>query len=279
MSKLIDCTKDDFRDNSGEIAHLHTSAHTSKAWPGGTLVIIRGTAGAFKKRCLIIIKAEQQSGFREEESTDEILLEYIENLILTPQARLYKIGVFIEISQDSKDETERSADDFSAYIFDSNIKAQDDSKAAQYFYSNFLGLNIPENSQQKTRDFYSYTKDFIAGSEVTDEEKLDLQQALYTYLKTDQSNTIKTSEFSEKYMNEKVQDDYLDYMENKSFPTNSIIKDLKLIKNKLKQRKVNFSSNVKIIAPAESFSEVVNILETSDEDTKISIKGHLISQE
>lgn len=278
-SQLISNDIDFFIENSGEVANLHTAAHTNKSWPGGTLVVIRGTAGASNKRCLFIIKAEPQSGFKEEVTEDEILLEYIENLILTPQAKLYKIGVFIEDIRSDVGDGERSAKDFSATIFDSNIKAQDDSTAAQYFYSNFLGLKIPENSQQRTRDFHKFTKEFIDTADIADEEKLDMHQALYTYLKTDQGTTIQTGDFAEKYMDEEAKDDYLYYMEKKNFPTTAVVKDIKLISKKLRQRKVNFSSNVKIIAPADKFNEVVNIIEINDESTTLSIQGHLTTQD
>jgi hypothetical protein len=278
-STLISEKRDDFWKKSGEIANLHTQAHTNKSWPGGTLVIIHGTAGASKKRCIFIIKAEQQSGFTEQETKDEILLKYIENLILTPQARLYKVGVFVEIKTDSADDVTRLPTDFDAYIFDSNIKAQDDSKAAKYFYSNFLGLKIPENSEQRTRDFHTLTKDFINNADMPDESKLDLQQALYTYLKVDQSATIQVSEFSDTYVDDDLKDDYVDYMENKNFPTTAVVKDLKLISNKLRQRKVNFSSKVKITAPADTFKETVNVIEVTDEYTTVKIQGHLTNQE
>ncbi|MCF6459155.1 nucleoid-associated protein [Pseudoalteromonas sp. MMG024] len=278
-SQLISNDTEYFKENSGEIANLHTAAHTNKSWPGGTLVVIRGTAGASNKRCLFIIKAEPQSGFKEEVTQDEILLEYIENLILTPQARLYKVGVFVENTQHSEDSEERSVEDFIATIFDSNIKAQDDSTAAQYFYSNFLGLKIPENSQQRTRDFHKFTKEFVDTADMSDEEKLDSHQALYTYLKTDQSTTIQTSEFAEKYIAEDSKDDYLYYMEKKNFPTTAVVKDIKLISKKLRQRKVNFSSNVKIIAPADKFNEVVNVVEINDESTTLTIQGHLTTQD
>lgn len=281
-SMLIGADKTDFIKNSAEIADLHTKAHTNKSWPGGSLVIISGTVGASNRRCVFIIKAEPQSGFKEETvTTEQIILEYIDNLILTPQSKLYKVGAFIEVDNKSTHLDERMASDFSAFIFDSNIKAQDDSKAAQYFYSNFLGLKIPENAQQKTRDFHRLTKDFINAADIPTEDKLDLQQALYTYLKIDQSNTIQLSDFADKYMSDtdNLKDDYLDYMEGKNFPTTVIVKDLKLIKNKLRQRKVNFSSNVKIIAPAESFNELVEVLSVGDDSTTIKVKGHLENQE
>lgn len=280
-STLIEKNDSDFIASSAEIARLHTAAHTNKAWPGGSLVIVSGTSGVSNKRCLFIIKAEPQSGFKEEAVTDhKIALEYIDNLILTPQSKLYKVGVFVEVSRDTEQDQSRGISDFEAYIFDSNIQAKDDSKAAQYFYSNFLGLKIPENAQQKTRDFHKLTKEFINGANLDSEEKLDLQQALYTYLKVDQSNTIQVASFADTYItDEEVKDDYIEFMENKNFPTTTVVKDLNLIKGQLKQRKVNFSSQIKIIGPADTFNELVEVVEESDETTTLRIQGHLKTQD
>ncbi|MBV7434579.1 nucleoid-associated protein [Cardiobacteriaceae bacterium TAE3-ERU3] len=157
-TRLLSDNDSNFIKNSVEIAELHTTAHTSKRWPGGTLVIIDGTASAANNRCLFIIKAEQQAGFIGREVEDKVIMDYLENLILTPQAKLYKVGVFVEINKESSNSSPRSSEDFEAYVFDSNIQANDDRKAARYFYSSFLGLTIPENAEQRTRDFLNILK-------------------------------------------------------------------------------------------------------------------------
>jgi len=164
--KLIQADSKNFINQSASIANAHTKIHTNKGWPAGTLVIISGTTDTDNKRCLIIIKAEQQAGFTEKESKGKILMEYIENLILTPQSKLYKIGVFYEETA----KPSGSITKLKAHVFDSNIKAQDDRSAARYFYSNFLGLKIPDNPEQRTRDFYEYTTEFIGEMDV-DAEK------------------------------------------------------------------------------------------------------------
>jgi hypothetical protein len=275
---LLDSSDENYIVNSIEVAELHTNAHTNRNWPGGTLVIIEGTVGASNRRCLFIIKAEQQAGFVEKEHGDRVIMEYLENLILTPQARLYKVGVFVEIGNGSIGDDIRNTDDFEAYVFDSNIKAKDDRLAARYFYSNFLGLTIPENSEQRTRDFFEYSKEFINTADITTETKVDLQQALHTYLKTDQSNTIQCSGFAEQFMNEDARDDYTSYMENKNFPTTAIVKDTSLIRRKLKHRKMNFSTSVKLTAPADTFNEMVQVIAVTDEHTTLKIQGQLAEQ-
>lgn len=275
---LLDNNTEDFITNSATIAELHTQAHTNKSWPGGTLVVISGTVGVSNKRCLFIIKAEQQAGFSEKVNQGQVLIEYLDNLILTPQSRLYKVGAFIEISRSQLPVAERVKDDFEAYVFDNNIKANDDRKAARYFYSNFLGLRIPQNGKQRTRDFYELTSEFINSTEVDAESRVGIQQALHTYLKVDQSVTIQVSEFATRYMPEDVRDDYSHFMTAKQFPMTAVEKDLSIIKRKLVFRKMNFSTNIKLTGPAELFDKSVSIVEETDEHTTIKIKGTLTDQ-
>jgi hypothetical protein len=57
------------------------------------------------------------------------------------------------------------------------------------------------------------------------------------------------------------------------------VKDTSLIKRRLATRKMNFSSEVKLTAPADKFSELVKIIETTDDHTKIMVKGKLSEQD
>ncbi|NNB54201.1 nucleoid-associated protein [Pseudomonas fragi] len=272
--QLIQATPANFLKISGEIAKLHTKIHISKQWPDGTLVIISGTTGSTNKRCLIIIKAEQQAGFTETLKKGQIIMKYLENLILTPQSKLYKIGVFIE----SIDKPSGPVGDLLAHVFDSNIKANDDRSAARYFYSNFLGLRIPNNASQRTRDFFELTTEFIAKLDTNDDGKLDLKQALFTYLKVEKTETIETEEFGSKYLDAENHDEYSYFMKSKGFPETAISKDTKLINRQLARRKLSFNNDIKVTAPSSNFSDLVKILEVENEHTLIRVKGHLIGQ-
>ncbi len=277
-SNLLSMKDKEFILESHKIAELHTKAHASKRWPGGTLVIIEATAGVHNNRCIIVIKAESQAGFMEEEVGDEVNLRYFENLILTPQSRLYKIGVFIEVSKKTIKKDVRGEEDFRSVVFDSNIKADDSRQAAKYFYSGFLGLKIPDNEKHKTRDFYEYTREFIQSSDLSAEEKVDAHNALYTYLKLDNSKVIGSRKFSKKYLSEDIQDDYNTFMDRKGFPNASINKDTSLLNKRLKIRKITFSSRVKITAPADDFSDLVEVVEADEQSTLIRIKGQVKDQ-
>jgi len=267
----------DFISKSAGFANLHTTAHTSKRWPGGTLVIIYATVGVQNKKCILIIKAEAHEGFAGKIADNKVTMEYVENLLLTPQTKLYKVGAFVE--DEATGSGTYNSSQFSAFVYDSNITAKDDRKAARYFYSNFLGLRIPVNSKQRTRDFFEFTKEFVNSSALPTEKKIDINNALYTYLKTDQSGTVSVSSFSDLYFDPDTADQYSEFMANKEFPQGSVSKELDLIANSLRLRKINFSSNVTISAKEEAFRESVKVIESSDDETILRIKGRLLNQQ
>src|SRR5690606_32355887 len=95
--------------------------------------------------------------------------------------------------------------------------------------------------------------------EISPEKKSDLYNALTTYLKVDTSSTVTPAYFAAKYFDIDTQDSYISHLEELNLPTASFTKDISHIESKLKFRKVNFSKNVKIIAPSEIFKNYVTI--------------------
>ena len=162
-------SEESFIKYSQEIAKKHARIHTSRNWPDGILVIIQATISSANTPCLFIIKAEEQSGFlRDNTAQKGNSFQFLTSLFLTPQSRLYKIGVFIPERSENK-----------AILFDdtqSNTK-----EPAKYFYWSFLGLGIPQTGKQYTKEFFEHTSKFIEElPDATDEEKISYQQALYT---------------------------------------------------------------------------------------------------
>ena len=115
-------------------------------------------------------------------------------------------------------------------------------------------------------------------------KKIELQNALYTELKTNTSPTISTINFAENYLDEDIQDNYLTAMAEAYVSDRSFTKDISLIENVLKLRHYHFSSGVKIISPSEN--DLVKIISTDEEilltdrtqSTIIRIKGILSEQ-
>lgn len=289
IDHLIDKEKKEFAISSYDIAKKLTDAQQSRSIPGGIVVVFSGTQGSQSKRFLGIIKAEVHSGYEKEidASTNEISLKFVEELLLTPGTRLYKTAGFFEKAE--FDGVSKNLNDkWAVVVSDYQISKAEGKAAAQYFYSDFLGCGYPETSARTTKVFFESTKKFISEMDATEEEKSGLLNALITYLKVDTSSTISSSEFSEKYFGDvDVQDTFTNYMRDAGLPDSAFTKDVEYIENKLKYRKINFRSNVKITAPSEAFMNLITIESIEgDRDesgspaewTKVIIKDSIVEQ-
>jgi hypothetical protein len=246
---------------SQSIAANLAEAQVSRGIPGGIVVVIYGQVGHPGVPFTCIIKAEPHAGFTRKVGDDgELMLEYLKDLILTPQAKLYKIGAFVR-----KSATEATAENpnggWQAFIFDDLITAGNRQSAAKYFYDTFLGLDFPSNSAWQTKQFHTLTKDFIRNANnVTEENKSDLLGALTTYLKVDQGGTIQVNQFATTYMQTaELRDAYSNYMQSKEFPVAAVPKDISEVKSALRDRKVTFSNNIRLTGPVEQFQDRVKM--------------------
>lgn len=264
------------------------AAQTNKGVPGGIVVVIDGTSGHPARSFMCVIKAEPHGGFTKREEDGQLLLEYLKDLILTPQAKLYKIGAFVRQDPAAANDQQSTAG-WRAFLFDDLITKGDKLGAAQYFYETFLGLVFPSNSAFQTKKFHSLTKEFIRTANVNEEKKSDLLNALTTYLKADQTATVQVAVFSDSYLDTpELRDAYTHYMVQKNFPQQAIHKDLSEVTSALKQRKLVFSHNIKLTAPADQFEDYVRIQSINGEPdangqipkwTQITVRDHIRDQE
>lgn len=254
---LIDADDVLFIENSKEIVNKLVSAQSRKGLPGGILVVFSASVGYPSKRMIGLIKAETHTGFtRQQDSNGTLMLKFLKDLILTPQTKLYKIGAFVEMDP--------SANPFmagwKAMVYDDLMTPSNRYNAAQYFYEGFLGCGFPESSARLTKSFHDLTKAFIRKLDIPEERKLDLNSALITYLKVDQAPTVGVAAFAQAYLAEpEMRDAYSQYMQEKEFPQNAVAKDLADVAGELKQRKVMFANNIRLVAPADKFKEYIRM--------------------
>jgi hypothetical protein len=277
--KLITGNDAQFIDLSKKMALKLAKAQASRKIPSGVIVIFTGTIGAASNPVVGIIKAEKHGGFATEEAAGLLTIKYLNNLLLTPQQKLYKIGLFIEDAPAETAVAERTPEDFKAFVYDHNMSQLNTQAAAIYFYDTFLGCTILDSSKKLTRDFYYGTKEFIDNLPVEDEKKVDMNVSLYTYLKVSQDSTISIKAYADSYLDDAVKPLYERHMISKKFPENHVVKDLTLLKNKLRRRGITFSSKIRIVGPSDNFSDLVEIGEYQDGKTTVKITGKLEEQE
>jgi hypothetical protein len=262
VKQIVDAPNDEaiFITVSQGIAANLADAQVSRSIPGGIVVVVYGKVGHPGIPFTCIIKAEPHAGFtRKVGTTGELMLEFLKDLILTPQAKLYKIGAFVR-NDANQTTAENPSGGWRGFIFDDLISAGNRQKAAHYFYDTFLGLAFPSNSAWQTKQFHTLTKEFIRSANVTEEIKSDLLGALTTYLKVDQGGTIQVNQFATSYMNEaELRDAYATYMQGKDFPAAAIPKDISEVKSALRDRKVSFSNNIRLTGPVEQFQDRVRM--------------------
>lgn len=195
---LLGTTDAQFVIQSARFADKLANAQLARNLPGGVLVVFTGTVGAAAHPYVAVIKAEKQSGFRE----DAAALQFLQDLFLTPAAKLYKMGFFIQNGAGGR----LLPEGWASFVYDSHISTNQD--GAKYFYETFLGCRFPENSARLTRAFFEHTRTFISGLQMEPEKKDDLLTSLYIYLKVDQAPTIQVSRFSANYLPQDSRDDY-----------------------------------------------------------------------
>ena len=120
VRELLDADDPKFVSLSQEAARMLVRAQTAMTIPGGLLMVFQGAAGVPAKRYLGILKAEPQTGFRQNRSSGQSLLEYISKLFLTPDSKVYKIGMFAEKTK-AEGEKDNWGDHYACYLFDANI--------------------------------------------------------------------------------------------------------------------------------------------------------------
>lgn len=289
IETLIDQNDDDFAVSSYDVAMRLAQAQQKRSLPGGIVVVFTGTYGVHSKKFLGIIKAEVHSAYEKQinRHTNEISLKFVEEVLLTPGTKLYKTAGFFEKFAGAGDGEDLNGK-WACMVSDNQINQANGKAAAEYFYFDFLGLGYPKTSARTTMKFYEATLDFINGMKVSAEKKTDYHNALVAYLKTDQSSAVSAIEFADKYFGDsETRDLFKQHIEKKELPTTAFTKDIEHISSRLKTRKINFNSNIKIIAPADIFDKNV-VIETIEgeadeagqpkEWTKVIIKDRIVNQ-
>lgn len=263
---------DNFIEKSKDIANKLVNAQTSRNLPGGIVILIKGTSRYGEYDLVLVIKAELQSGFKKSNNND---IEFVNNLLLTPYQKMYKLGVFLK--KDSQ---------YRVFVYDHNLSKSEEQGLSQYFYDSFLGLKMLYTNKFLTSKFYNGTKQFISSlANITDEDKYDLNTHLYSYMKNEAIITISLVDFSDTYIiDADIRDQYITYMRAEIFNdmdfNRSITKDISEIKSKLRVRRIVFSTGVKILGASDDFEQNVQIInqesnENNEVQTILKVKGEI----
>ena len=289
IDNIIDQDDESFAVSSYDVAKKLNDSQQSRSIPGGIVVVFTGKHGFSKKSIFGIIKADMYSGYEKYRNpeTNEISLNFVEEILLTPASKLYKTAAFFERAE-YKGTGEDLNDKWMVLISDFQISKSNGKAAAKYFHYDFLGCGYWDDDARLTKRFYDSTSTFIRELEMPVDEKSDCFNALAIYLKVDTSPTINVSTFSDSYFHVDMKDDFINYMEEKGVPLTSFSKNITHIKNNLKFRKVSFGNQIKITAPPDTFKEsiVIKTIDGTPDElgipqkwTNVVIKDIIVQQE
>lgn len=274
---LVDTPTRNFVQASRIFVDALANAQASRQIPGGLMVVFDGMLGYPATPFFGLMKAELHEGFIK---TNNLQAQFVNDLFLSPKTKLYKIGLFVSDGANPRPDLPEG---WQPIVYDSAMTAAQRDNAATYFYSTFLGLDIPQNAAQQVKKFFENTKNFIKTSNLSESEKVDLFNGLYSYLKLDQGNTIQASRFAQTYMEQNLADDYIQHMRQSGFPAGAVAKDLTEIAGMLRFRKLRFPRAITLSGPPDAVRDLVSVDTVAGEGgatwTQITIRAVLQSQE
>lgn len=253
--RVVDSDDELLLSTSAQIANKLADAQTTQVPSEGFLFVICGSVGAHSERFVALMKAEPQNGFSVQDAGG-ISFSLLNNLVLTPASKLYKVGIFIEKVAEKSNED--GSEGWIAHLYDDNMTQANRQNASIYFYEAFLGCALPKDSAFRTKQLYDLTETFITSLNVEPEVQSDYKTALYSYLKLDKSTTISVDEFADTYFADDPgrMTSYKNFMRDSEFPTAAFTKDIQDLSGVLKRRTIKFPSGTRITGLASAIDKI-----------------------
>lgn len=251
---LIGSNDDEFLAWSQGLANKLAEAQMARRIPGGMLIVFDGSVGAASVPFVGVIKAETQAGFRRSRNGERAIVEFLNNIFLTPATRLYKIGLMLQ-----DDGAKPKPEGWRAFVFDSNISASNREAAAAYFYESFLGCVLPSDGPYETAKFFDLTKEYVRKADLPPERKRDLIDSLYVFVRDEQDPTFTVDQYGDRYLPPELRDGYGEFMRNRKFTPNAVMRDTSQMGRRLHRRRLKFGADIELSASPEALANKVTI--------------------
>lgn len=245
-----------FISSSKTVAEMLADCSNHGAIPGGFLLVLdciyRGKVVVF------VFKAEPHMAL----SVINHQAQALKDIILSPSQKLYKAFMMIQEGENLEKES------FSYLLFDDQFASG--TALARYFYQDFLGLSIKQNSVVLTKLFYdemhkcinkTYGKDY--------ETKAKVEDLLFASL-TDESLTINPRETVLRIVPETDRDVFLNRVCANELG-HAFTKDTSAINNVIRNKRVDICEGIKLIGNRDAFANRVKIDKDKEHPNKIII--------
>ena len=251
---LIGSSDVDFLERSRAVAVRLAEAQMARRIPGGMLIVFDGAVGAPAVPFVGVIKAETQAGFRRAGDGGHVVVEFLQNIFLTPATRLYKIGIMLRDNAGAS-----KPNGWRAFVFDSNISLSNREAAAAYFYEGFLGCALPSDGAYETARFFDLTKEYVRKSSLEPERKRGILDSLYVFVRDDQDATFTSDQFGDRYLPPEMRDTYAEFMRGKRFTPNAVVRDKSQMGNRLHRRRFKFGTDIELSASPDALANKVRL--------------------
>ncbi len=264
---LKDKGNSNFIASTVDIAMLLARAQTKNNIPGGSFIFIEAQTKTFKT-WYIAIKAEWNKALRYEIHNRQSTIKLLDDIFLDSSSKNFKVGAIYE-KDESGFEVPYPNSLYGAYFYDEQFTI--DSKPAEYFYKDFLGLTLDSLPKIQSMKFFKSTDNFIKTFVDSHESKDNLLQALKQEFMTNEKPSVSPSEFAQMYFHEPdVKNTYMN--EVVPYLPKTVQKDSTLILNKLEKKRVDFPNNIALTGPERTFEYSVQIISSKSEIEDINFE-------
>ncbi len=265
-----DCLQDnppDLVDPSSAVAR-HLYASQTPRNPPGILAVARGNAG--NARALAILKIEREEGIRIRNTQiggkTTFDIQVLHDLMLTPQTKVFKAGVFVQEGDSVETIVGTIADLQSSSIQNRGI--------ANFFLSNFLGCRPRQDPKVSTESFLQANEDFFNANVSDPELRARYVMATVTTL-LNQQPVVRPEDFARDHLEQQFRAPYVQWLRDRDVPTAQFDKDTALVANRLSLTRFDFASGIAVIAPRETLDQQLHIEGMDDGTTSVRIRDQL----
>jgi hypothetical protein len=266
LKELSTASKNEFILISKEILKLLDEAQQTRNIKDSAIFMLSGTVGYSQLPFSCLIKAEFDNSFRPltKGTSNEIIdIETVESF-LGKEQKLYKLIIFMPIKKD----------EYTTFLFDSNLSYRNTTSAAKYFYQDFLGADFINKGGVAIEQFVKLTSSYI--NSISDDFvfNINLLSTLIGYVRSSNNNTLNVEEFSKlAFDSPDIQQEYVNFMSDSGFPQEALIKDQEYASKATLKPKLKFDSGISISGNINDLnSNLISITEDNGMTT-IKVKG------
>ncbi|MFE9859206.1 nucleoid-associated protein [Streptomyces sp. NPDC005780] len=235
--------------------------------PAGLLLV--ASASLAGKRALLIVKLEQEGGFRAEEvfvdGKRTFDMSYFANLLMTEHNKIYKAALFCVdgIPDDGPIE---------GWAADKQLAG----RMAQFWLQAFLGCKQKEDPKRVTQKFHEAAVDWVDKRVDDPEKSIDYLMAVLVELRSNTA-TLDPTAFAAAHLDLHDQDNFLAHLAGKDVPTGIFDKDIARVAPRLSELQIGFKSGISIVTPVSRVREDIKVEDHSDGTSTVTVKGKITS--